>query len=89
MRAKHKAASWRDPDKHPRHHVCVPSTVVFALRIANEFRDRQPTVEQLMVRFEMSRATAFRWRAAWQYVCGPEMTPAKRGPKPKEALPCR
>jgi hypothetical protein len=39
-------------------------TIQTACRIANRFRTRIPTVEELMENFGMSRATAFRWRAA-------------------------
>jgi transposase-like protein len=36
-----------------------------AALIAQEYR-RQPTAEQLMDRFGMCRATAYRWRRAWR-----------------------
>lgn len=41
--------------------------MIYALRIARRYRQR-PTAEQLMRDYGMSRATAYRWRAAWDYV---------------------
>ena len=37
-----------------------------ACRIARVFLIREPSIEDLMREFGMSRATAFRWRAAWK-----------------------
>lgn len=48
----------------------IPSTTVLALQIAKRFGGKKPTVQQLRDAFGMSRATAFRWRAAWDYVNG-------------------
>jgi len=41
--------------------------LVVALQIARKYRTK-PTIEALMRDFGMCRATAYRWRAAWQYV---------------------
>lgn len=39
----------------------VHTNIFVAIRIADEFRDELPTVQQLQDRFGMSRATAYRW----------------------------
>lgn len=46
------------------------SKLVFALQVVREFGATPPSVEQLVSRFAMSRATAYRWRAAWLDVYG-------------------
>lgn len=38
--------------------------ILMAIRIADAYRDRLPTVQQLQDRFGMSRATAYRWLAS-------------------------
>jgi hypothetical protein len=43
--------------------------IFVAVRIALKYRNT-PTVSQLMNDFEMSRATAFRWRAAFKLAKG-------------------
>ncbi len=48
----------------------MPSTTVLALQIAKRFGGKKPAVQQLRDTFGMSRATAFRWRAAFDYVNG-------------------
>ena len=49
--------------------LCIPPNtnggMFLAALIAQEFR-REPTPGQLMKRFGMCRATAYRWRRAWQ-----------------------
>lgn len=42
----------------------VSTTIYTACLIAEAFRGRVPTIGELRERFGMSRATAFRWRAA-------------------------
>lgn len=54
----------------PTHVIATPSTVVLSLRIAKRFNGKRPTVQQLRDAFGMSRATAFRWVAAWDAVYG-------------------
>jgi len=46
---------------------CVNKSMIIALQMAKRYRV-MPSAETLMQDFCMSRATAFRWRAAWQYV---------------------
>lgn len=43
------------------------SVMIFALMISRKYRSR-PSVDSLMSTYGMSRATAYRWRAAWDYV---------------------
>ena len=74
------AKSYRSPDRVPKAHVQVPTAAIIGLRIALEFGKRQPTLKQLMERYGMSRATAYRWRSAWTYVAGIEITPSKPEP---------
>lgn len=40
--------------------------LVVALKLVRRFGDKTPTKEQLMQQFECSRATAYRWIAAWK-----------------------
>lgn len=54
----------------PVPHTSLPTTVVLALRIAKRFNGKRQTVQQLRDAFGMSRATAFRWRAAWDAAYG-------------------
>jgi hypothetical protein len=54
----------------PTHGVSIPLTVVLSLRITKRFSGKRPTVQQLRDAFGMSRATAFRWVAAWDAVYG-------------------
>lgn len=84
-RPKSPCYTSREPKHHAESGVCAAT--VTALRIAREFRDRQPTVAELMARHGMSRATAYRWRAAWQYVVGAEMTKNVVAPKCAEVSP--
>lgn len=45
----------------------MPISVWIAVTLAQEFRaGAAPSIEHLMRRFEMSRATAYRWRRAWR-----------------------
>jgi hypothetical protein len=44
---------------------CERTTVTTAVRIARAFPHRAPTAADLMTRFGMSRATAYRWRRAF------------------------
>lgn len=44
------------------------TTVTIALRVAIKYRDSLPTIEQLQGDFNMCRATAYRWRAAFAEV---------------------
>lgn len=46
---------------------CVNKQMIVALRMARKYRGK-PTANELMRDFGMSRATAFRWLAAWTYV---------------------
>lgn len=64
-----KASIYRET-LPPMTGTTTPSTVVLALQIAKRFGGKKPTVDQLRTVFGMSRATAFRWRAAWDYVNG-------------------
>ena len=64
-----KAPTCRD-SLPPTTNATMPSTTVLALQIAKRFGGKKPTVDQLRTVFGMSRATAFRWRAAWDYVNG-------------------
>lgn len=50
------------------HHVGPCIRIITALRITKKFGGKRPTIDQLMTGFGMSRATAYRWRAAWDYV---------------------
>lgn len=43
------------------------SAMIFALMIAKKYKSK-PSVDSLMSSYGMSRATAYRWRAAWDYV---------------------
>lgn len=52
----------------PRAHVAPCVRVIQALRIAQRFGNKRPTIQGLRDSFGMSRATAYRWRAAWDYV---------------------
>lgn len=49
--------------------LCIPphanNCMFLAALIAQEFR-REPSPAQLMARFGMCRATAYRWRRAWR-----------------------
>lgn len=50
-----------------------PSTNVkleMAIRVADEYRDREPTHQELQSRYGMSRATAFRWLNAMRAARG-------------------
>lgn len=51
-----------------RAHVSPCVRVIQALRIAQQFGNKRPTIKGLRESFGMSRATAYRWRAAWDYV---------------------
>ena len=44
----------------------VSTTLSCAIRLVRAYGDRVPTVEQLQRDFEVSRATAYRWRAAFK-----------------------
>lgn len=63
----------------PLHHApgSVSRNQIVAVRIAVEFGRKQPTVAQLVRRFGMCKATAHRWRAAWEYVEGVQLTPGQ------------
>lgn len=59
----------------------VNKTLIVALQIATKYR-AMPSVETLRKDFGMCRATAYRWRAAWQYVfdtAQPHNTELSRG----------
>lgn len=45
-------------------------TVFVAVRVADAFPDRVPTKAELIERFGMSKATAFRWIAAFKAARG-------------------
>lgn len=45
-------------------HVTHGMAVNVAVRIVRDFPNRVPTAQELQQRFGMSRATAYRWRAA-------------------------
>lgn len=64
-----RAGSYRDT-LPPAPHTSLPTTAVLALRIAMRFNGKRPTVQKLRDDFGMSRATAFRWVAAWDAVYG-------------------
>ena len=63
--------SYKAGCAHLHTRACAQSVMVYALRIARRYRSR-PSADQLMRDYGMSRATAYRWRAAWDYVyqCG-------------------
>lgn len=70
--ARNKMPPMRKPKFHEeivRLHSShsVSKHLIIALQVSRKYR-RRPDVQQLMRDFGMSRATAFRWRAAWQYV---------------------
>ena len=46
----------------------IAKAVLTALQVTTKYGHRQPTVAQLRADFGMSRATAYRWRAAWLYI---------------------
>jgi DNA-binding IclR family transcriptional regulator len=50
--------------------ACTGITVLVAARIATEYANRLPTVSELRSRFGMSRATAYRWLAAFRQARG-------------------
>lgn len=62
MSRYHMAAGYPDPH-------CVSLSVLSAVRIALRY-GRTPTVSQLMNDYGMSRATAYRWRAAFKIARG-------------------
>jgi hypothetical protein len=46
-----------------------------------------PSVERIQARYQMSRATAYRWRAAWCHVQGqPTRAPTKPRPVPRNRV---
>lgn len=45
----------------------VSKVQIVALRIARKYRQR-PSIDSLVAEFGMCKATAYRWRAAWDYV---------------------
>lgn len=47
-------------------------TLAVACIMARKFPDRPPSVDQLRAEFDMSRATAYRWRAAFRDAMGLE-----------------
>lgn len=53
--------AWTDKGMH----TCGSITIAAALRIVRLWPDRPPSVAQLRETFGVSRATAYRWRAAW------------------------
>lgn len=76
-----KGASYKT-DRYRKHTSCgVNRTVATALLVARRYGKHQPTVAQLQADFCMSRATAFRWRAAWQYVFDAELSEAEAVPR--------
>lgn len=63
------------PQPTAHHHNRVPGwpecgrqniTITTALRLVRMYGDRVPSVSQLRADFGVSRATAFRWRAAFR-----------------------
>jgi hypothetical protein len=44
--------------------------IAAALALVRDFGDTPPSVQHLMDRFGISRATAYRWRKAWLDVFG-------------------
>jgi len=53
--------------QHVEHSSVMHGGMFIACRIARSMRSKDdiPTVAELRDRFQMSRATAYRWRAAW------------------------
>ena len=49
---------------------CANGSLFIAVKIARRFREKEPTVPSLMDVFGMSRATAYRWVAAWKAANG-------------------
>lgn len=52
----------------------VNKALVVALQLITKYGKRQRTVQQLRADFGMSRASAYRWRAAWIYIQGAVLT---------------
>ena len=50
----------------------VSPSILTACQIAKAFRGNVPSVEGLQTKFGMSRATAYRWRAAFKLAWGQE-----------------
>lgn len=55
----------RAPDYRENLHHDGTVTLIFAIRLARAYPNDPPTVPQLMARFHVSRATAYRWRSAF------------------------
>ena len=63
MNARLDPLHMREPGYPP--HGLANITLIKAVRIARHYGGRIPTVAQLRADFGMSRATAYRWRAAF------------------------
>lgn len=67
---KPRGIHWRSPYKDAMPLVPNAATAFICLSILTAFPKKTPTAEQLMGKFDMSRATAYRWRAAIKAVRG-------------------
>lgn len=67
-RARRKAVTYRDDAVR----TAGRSTMALALTIARDYRDKAPTVQQLMAHYGMHRTTAYRWREAYIDIMGVE-----------------
>lgn len=61
VRAPHQVVQYRGREVRTTGNLGI----AVACRIARAFSDREPTVDALRSMFDMSRATAYRWRRAW------------------------
>lgn len=56
-------------DNEPVAVAYVHQNILTAIRVAKRYGGKCPTVAQLQADFGMSRASAYRWRAAWKCAC--------------------
>lgn len=59
---------WHEEVGGPRNSTNV--RVEMAIRLADEYRDRTPSYQELQSRYGMSRATAYRWLNAMRSARG-------------------